>query len=324
MKDLITTIRDTLHEEMELDPRVIVLGEDVVTSTFGATADLASVFGEERVIDTPLAESSIVGIAIGAAMDGMLPVAEIQFADFIYPAVDQIISEAAKMRYRSNGDFSAPIVVRSPYGGGLALGPYHSQCVESLFMGVPGLKIAVPATPRDAKGLLRAAIHDPDPVLFLEPKRAYRAIKEEVPEHAYMIPLGKADIKREGDDITVITYGWTLHQVLEAAESLAAEEGVQTEVVDLRCLLPLDRQAVVEAAKKTGKVLVVHEDNLTAGPGAEVVATITSEAFWHLDAPVRRIAAPDVPSTPFNRGLESNLLPSTEEIREAMLALARY
>ncbi len=326
VKSVIEAIRDTLFEEMRKDERIIVLGEDVGPKggVMGATEGFYQAFGEERVIDTPLAESSIVGIAIGAAIGGLLPVAEIQFADFIHPAVDQIINEAAKIRYRSNNDFGCPIVVRAPYGAGISGGPYHSQSVEAIFFSTPGLKIAVPSTPADAKGLLRAAIYDPDPVLFFEHKLAYRSIKGEVPEGDHFVPLGKADVKRYGADLTVISYGMTMHYALRAAERLHEEEGIDAEVIDLRSLLPLDREAIVASAKKTGKVLIVHEDNLTGGVGAEVAAVIADEAFWYLDAPVKRLASPDVPLAPYSPVLERALLPSEEQIAAAMRELARY
>lgn len=326
VNNLIEAIRDTLFEEMERDERIIVLGEDVGPKggVMGATEGLYEAFGEVRVIDTPLAESSIVGVAIGAALGGLLPVAEIQFADFIHSAVDQIISEAAKIRYRSNNDFACPIVVRAPYGGGIHGGLYHSQSVEALFFSTPGLKIAVPSTPADAKGLLRASIYDPDPVLFFEHKLAYRSIKGEVPEGDHFVPLGKADVKREGTDLSVISYGMTMHYALRAAERLREQEGIDVEVLDLRSLLPLDREAIVASVKKTGKVLIVHEDNLTGGVGAEVAATIADEAFMYLDAPIKRLASPDVPSTPYSPVLERAMLPTEEQIAEAILDLAKF
>lgn len=326
VKSVIEAIRDTLFEEMKRDERIIVLGEDVGLKggVMGATEGFYEAFGEERVIDTPLAESAIAGIAIGAAIGGLLPVAEIQFADFIHPAVDQIVNEAAKMRYRSNNDFGCPIVIRAPYGAGVGGGLYHSQSVEALFFSTPGLKIAVPSTPADAKGLLRAAIYDPDPVLFFEHKLAYRSIQGDTPEGEYFVPLGKADVKREGTDLTVISYGMTMHYALRAAERLYEEEGIDAEVIDLRSLLPLDREAIVASVKRTGKALIVHEDNLTGGVGAEVAATIADEAFMYLDAPVKRLAAPDVPLAPFNPVLERALLPSEETIAGAMRELARY
>ncbi len=325
VKNVLEAIRATMFEEMERDERVFLLGQDVGRhgGVMNASMGLYDAFGEERVVDTPLAESSIVGIAIGAALGGLLPIAEIQFGDFVLSAVDQIISEAAKMRYRSNNDFHCPIVVRVPYGGGIHGGLYHSQNVESIFFSTPGLKIVAPTTPADVKGLLRAAIYDPDPVIFMEHKLAYRSIKGEFPEGAYDLPIGKADVKRVGKDLTVIAYGMMMHYALGAAEQLA-EEGIETEVIDLCTLLPLDRETLVASAKKTGKVMVVHEDNLTGGIGAEVAASITEEAFMYLDAPIKRVAAPDIPSTPYNPILERAMIPTQEQILIGMRELARF
>lgn len=323
--NVVQTIAGTLYEVMNEDSRVFVLGEDVaqIGGTFGATAGLLDAFGPDRVIDTPLAESSIVGIAIGAALGGLLPVAEIQFADFIHAAVDQIINEAAKIRYRSNGDFSCPIVVRAPYGGGITGGLYHSQCVEALFFSTPGLKIVAPVMPYDIKGLLRAAIFDPDPVLFFEHKNAlaYRGFRQEVPDEPYELPIGKADIKRKGEHITLITYGLMVHYALAAAEDLA-QENIDVEVIDLRTLLPLDRTTILESVQKTGKVLIVHEDNLTGGIGGEVAAVIADEAFWYLDAPIKRLAAPDIPAMPYAKPLEEFAMPNKAKIVTALRELA--
>lgn len=326
VKNVLEAVRQTLFEEMERDERVILMGEDVGQhgGVMDASKGLLERFGEERVIDTPLAESGIVGTAIGAALGGLLPIAEIQFADFIHPAVDQLINEAAKIRYRSNNDFHCPMVVRTPYGGGITGGLYHSQNIEALFFSTPGLKIVAPSTPADVKGLLRASIYDPDPVIFLEHKLTYRSVKGEFPEGDHYIPLGKADVKRSGSDLTVISYGMTMHYALNAAQRLEEEEGVDVEVIDLCTILPLDRETIMESVKKTGKVLIVHEDNLTGGVGAEVAATISDGAFMYLDAPVRRLAAPDVPSTPYHPVLEQAVLPNEEQIYEALLDLARY
>ncbi|SFJ29666.1 alpha-ketoacid dehydrogenase subunit beta [Thermoflavimicrobium dichotomicum] len=314
-----------LKEEMERDARVFILGEDVGVrgGVFRATAGLYEQFGEKRVLDTPLTESAIVGVAIGAAAYGMRPVAEIQFADFIMPAVNQIVSEAAKLRYRSNGAWNCPLVIRAPYGGGVHGALYHSQSVEKIFAGVPGLKIVMPSTPYDVKGLLKAAIRDEDPVLFFEHKRCYRLIKEEVPEEDYTIPIGKAEVKREGTDVTVISYGLTLHFALKAAEELA-EEGISVHVLDLRTLIPLDKEAVIEAVAKTGKVLIIHEDNLTGGFAGEVAAVIAEEAFFELDAPIRRLCGPDVPAMPYSPPLEKEFMPSPEKIAKAIRELAEF
>ncbi len=325
VKTVLEAIRDGLKEEMAADERVFVLGEDVEEGgVFRATEGLREEFGPERVMDTPLAESSIVGVAIGASLNGLLPVAEIQFADFILPAMNQIISEAAKFRYRSAGDFSCPIVIRTPYGGGGAGGLYHSQCMEALFAHVPGLKVVAPSTPYDMKGMIKAAIRDPDPVIYFEHKRTYRMIKGEVPDRDYVVPIGKAEVRRTGDDITVFSYGLALHFALAAAETIAKENGIEATVVDLRTLLPLDRETILEQAKRTGKILIAHEDNITGGVGAEVAAIIAQEAFEYLDAPIMRAAGPDVPAVPYHPTLEAWYMPSAEKLASAMRDLAAY
>lgn len=325
-KTLIESVHDALLEEMRQDDRVFILGQDVGVrgGVFRVTQGLIDEFGADRVLDTPLTESLIIGAAIGAAAYGMRPVAEIQFADFIHSAIDQIVSEAAKIRYRSAGNWSCPIVIRSPFGGGVHGALYHSQSVEALFHHVPGLKIVVPSTPYDAKGLLKAAIRDDDPVLFFEHKRGYRAIRGEVPVEDYVIPLGKADVKREGKDLTVITYGYNVHLCLEAAERLAAEDGIEAEIVDLRTVMPLDREAIVQSARKTGRVMISHEDTKTGGIGAEVAAVIAEEALFYLDAPIVRVAPPDVHAMPFNSVLEKAFMPTAEQQYEAMRDLARF
>jgi len=314
-----------LKEEMQRDPRVFILGEDVGVrgGVFRATVGLYEEFGEQRVLDTPLTESAIAGVAIGAAAYGMRPVAEMQFADFIMPAVNQIISEAAKMRYRSNGDWNCPLVVRAPYGGGVHGALYHSQSVEKIFTGVPGLKIVMPSTPYDVKGLLKAAIRDDDPVLFFEHKRCYRLIKGEVPTEDYTVPIGKADVKREGTDVTVISYGLTLHFALQAAEQLE-KEGISVHVLDLRTLVPLDKEAILEAVAKTGKVLIVHEDNKTGGFGGEVASVIAEEAFFELDAPIKRLCGPDVPAMPYSPPMEKEFMLNPEKIANAIRELAEF
>ncbi|MFD1408243.1 alpha-ketoacid dehydrogenase subunit beta [Kroppenstedtia eburnea] len=321
----IDAVTQALREEMQRDERVFVLGEDVGVrgGVFRATAGLIEEFGAERVLDTPLTESAIAGVAIGASVYGMRPVAEMQFADFIMPAVNQIVSEAAKMRYRSNNDWHCPMVVRAPYGGGVHGALYHSQSVESLFAGVPGLKIVTPSTPYDVKGLLKSAIRDEDPVLFFEHKRCYRLIKGEVPEDDYTIPIGKAEVKRKGTDVTVISYGLTLHFVLKAAEELE-KEGISVHVLDLRTLIPLDKEAILEAVAQTGKVLIIHEDNLTGGFGGEVAAVIAQEAFFELDAPVRRLCGPDVPAMPYSAPLEKEFMLNPEKVTRAIRELAEF
>ncbi|MDI3257316.1 MAG: alpha-ketoacid dehydrogenase subunit beta [Kyrpidia sp.] len=325
LKTYIEAVRDALREEMARDSSVFVLGEDVGVrgGVFRATLGLLEEFGAERVLDAPLAESAIVGVAIGASLYGMRPVAEIQFADFILPAVNQIISEAAKMRYRSNNDWYCPLVIRAPYGGGVHGGLYHSQSVEALFYHIPGLKVVAPATPYDVKGLLKAAIRDDDPVLFFEHKKCYRSIRGEVPEADYTVPIGTARVAREGTDITVISYGMTLHTVLEAA-NVVQGEGISAHVLDLRSLRPLDESAILEAAEKTGKVMIVHEDNKVGGVGAEVAALIAEKALFSLDAPVMRLAGPEVPAMPFNPDLEKEYVLTVPRMARAMRELARF
>ena len=321
---LIDAVRQALYEEMERDPSVIVLGEDVGKhgGVFRATDGLQKAFGEDRVIDTPLAELGIAGVAIGAAMNGLRPVAEMQFADYIHPAFDQIVNEAAKIRYRSNGAFGCPIVVRAPFGAGVHGGLYHSQSVEALFYHVPGLKIVVPSTPYDCKGLLKAAVRDDDPVLFFEHKKSYRRVKGDVPAEEYVLPIGRADVKREGSDLSVISYGVGVHLALEAAETLAAE-GISMEILDLRTLAPMDRQAIADTVRKTNKVLILHEDNKTGGVGAEVSAFIAEELFEELDGPIMRVAAADC-HIPYAPSLEAAVIPNTQDVIEAVRKLAAY
>ena len=322
---LIEGVRQALDEEMARDERVWVLGEDVGKKggVFLATEGLYAKYGEARVLDTPLAESCIVGVAIGSAINGLVPVAEIQFADFIHPAFDQIVSEAARMRYRSNGDFTCPIVIRAPWGGGVHGGLYHSQSVEAFYAHVPGLKVVLPGTPEDAKGLLKSAIRDPDPVMFFEHKKTYRLIKGEIPDGEYTTPIGPAAIRREGSKVSCFAWGLMMHYCLEAAETVAGE-GVDVEVVDLRTLRPLDSETIVRSVQKTGKAMVVHEDNLTGGFGAEISAVIAEHAFEYLDGPVVRVCAPDVPAMPFNKPQEDAFMPNPGKIAEAMRKLAAY
>ncbi|GAC1370153.1 MAG: alpha-ketoacid dehydrogenase subunit beta [Actinomycetota bacterium] len=324
-KTLIKAIHDTMWDLMAADERVLVLGEDIGIrgGVFLATKGFLDKFGEERVIDTPLAECSIVGHSIGMALGGLLPICEIQFADFIHPAFNQIVQEAARIRYRSNGDFGCPIVIRAPYGAGVHGGLYHSQSVEALFAHVPGLKIVMPSTPYDAKGLLRAALYDPDPVLYFEHKKCYRSITGEVPDEDYEIPIGTAEIKREGDCLTVISYGLMLHHCLAAAARLS-DEGFEVEVLDPRSIAPMDWPAIFASVTKTAKAMVVTEDNRTLGVGAEISARIGEELFYDLEAPVLRIGGPDIPATPFAKVLEDFFLPSPEQIYLAMRDLARY
>ncbi len=321
----IEAIRDTLAEEMRRDEGVIVLGEDVGRKggVFLATDGLWAEFGGDRVIDTPLTESMIVGTSIGAAVNGLRPVAEIQFADFIHPAFNQIVSEAARMRYRSNNAVGVPITIRAPYGGGVHGALYHSQSVEAFFTHVPGLKVVVPSTPHDARGLLRSAIRDDDPVLFFEHKKMYRSVRGDVPEGDFVVPLGRARVTHPGSQVTVIAYGLMAHYALEAADR-AAEEGISVEVVDLRTLRPLDKDTVLTSVRKTGKCLVVYEDNRFGGYGAEVAAIVAEEAFDYLDGPVTRIAGPDVPGVPYNHVLEDWFMVDPEKILAGIRKLAAY
>jgi len=314
--NVIQAVNDALRQEMRRDPRVVVLGEDVGAfgGVFRATAGLQAEFGEERVFDTPLAEGGIIGAAVGMALYGLRPVPEIQFADFIFPAFDQIVNEVAKMRYRSGGQYPCPLVIRTPYGGGIKGGHYHSQSPEALFIHTPGLKVVCPATPRDAKGLLAASIRDPDPVLFLEPKRVYRAAKGEVPEGEFVLPLGVAAVTRPGRQVTLIAWGAMWHEADRAAREAEAE-GLDVEVLDLRSLQPLDLDAIVASVTKTGRAVVVHEAPLTCGFGAELVALIQERCFLSLEAPVVRVTGFD---TPFPYTLENEYLPRAPRILKAL------
>lgn len=322
---LIDAIRQAMDEELGRDESVFIVGEDVGKrgGVFRATVGLFDKYGGERVIDSPLAELSIVGVGIGAALYGMHPICEIQFADFIYPAFNQIVSEAAKMCYRSNGEWTVPMVIRAPYGGGIGGGLYHSQSVEALFAHIPGLKVVIPSNPYDAKGLLKSAVRDPNPVIYLEPKKGYRLIRGEVPEGDFTVPIGPANVTRKGSDLTVYAYGMMHYYTLQAAETLAGE-GVDVEVVDLRTLYPVDKQTVLDSVKKTGKALIVHEDNLTGGYGGEIAAIIAEEAFTDLDAPVRRLCGPDVPAVPFSHPMQDWFMPNPDKIAQAIRDLAAY
>lgn len=323
---LIEGLRQGMDEELSRDERVFIVGEDVGArgGVFRATQGLHEKYGDNRVLDSPLAELSIVGVGIGAALYGMRPICEIQFADFIHPAFNQIVNEAAKMCYRSNGDWTVPMVIRAPYGGGIGGGLYHSQSIEAFFTHVPGLKVVVPSTPYDAKGLIKSAVRDPNPVLYLEPKKGYRLIRGEVPENEEIIvPIGEAKVTRLGTDMTVLAYGMMHHYTFQAAQAVA-QEGIDAEVVDLRTLLPLDKGAILASVRKTSKVLIVHEDNLTGGFGAELAALIADEAFIHLDAPIKRLAGPDVPAVPFSHPLQDWFMPDAAKIAEAMRDLAAF
>jgi 2-oxoisovalerate dehydrogenase E1 component beta subunit len=321
----IEAIRSAIFDKMAEDSSVFILGEDIGVKggVFLATDGLLQQYGEQRVIDTPIAEISIVGMAIGASLHGLRPIAEIQFADYIHPAIDQIINEAAKFRYRSNGDWSCPIVVRAPFGAGIHGGLYHSQSSEALFTSTPGLKVVIPATPYDAKGLLIAAINDPDPVIYFEHKQLYRSQREEVPQGIYTVPIGKATIRRTGSDLSLYTYGLMVHPSLVAAHEVASQ-GINVEVIDLRTLYPLDIAAILDSVKKTGKALIVHEDNLTGGIGGEISALIVEHAFEYLDGPVRRLGSPDVPPVGFSDSLETEYMLTPHKIADAIRQLAAY
>lgn len=324
---LIEGLRQAMDEELERDERVFIVGEDVGPrgGVFRATEGLFEKYGEERVLDSPLAELSIVGVGVGAAVYGLRPICEIQFADFIHPAFNQIVNEAAKMCYRSNGEWQVPMVIRAPYGGGIGGGLYHSQSVEAFFAHVPGLKVVIPSSPYDAKGLLKSAVRDPNPVMFFEPKKGYRLIKGDVPENGdeVLVPIGEAKVTREGTDLSVFAYGMMHHYCLEAAETVA-EDGIDVEVVDLRTLQPLDKETVLESVKKTSKALIVYEDNLTGGYGAEIGSIIADEAFMYLDGPVKRLGGPDVPAMPYSHPLQDWFMPNPEKIAAAMRDLVEF
>jgi 2-oxoisovalerate dehydrogenase E1 component beta subunit len=324
-KNLVTAIHDTLQDEMRRDERVLVLGEDVGArgGVFRVTMDFQEEFGEGRVLDTPLDECLIAGVAIGMAIDGLIPVAEMQFADFIFPAFNQIVQEAARIRYRSNGDFEVPMVIRTPYGGGVHGALYHSQSIEAFFAHVPGLKVVAPSTPYDAKGMLAQAIEDPDPVIYLEHKKCYRSIKGEVPDERYTIPFGKAEVRREGSDVTCVSYGLMHHYCVEAAERLS-KDGIDVEVIDIRSLYPLDTDTILNSVGKTGKAMVVYEDNKFLGLGAEIAAQIAEHSLFELDAPVVRLAGPHVPAMPFAPTLESWFLLDVDQIEQEMRKLADF
>ena len=322
--NLVEAIDQALLQEMERDPNVIVLGEDVGKDggVFRVTDGLVQRFGEERVIDTPLAESGIVGVAIGMAIAGYRPVAEIQFSGFVYPAYDQLVSHASRMRNRTRGRFTVPLVVRMPYGGGIRALEHHSESMEAVFAHVPGLKVVIPADPYQAKGLLTAAIRDPDPVVFFEPARVYRAIKMEVPEEEYVIPLGRARVAREGRDVTLIAWGAQVRIALEAAERLAAEGRYDVEVIDVRTLSPFDFATVTDSVVKTGRAVVVHEAPRSGGFGAEIAAQIMERAILHLEAPVRRVTGFD--TIPPLAKLEDYFLPDVDRVVDEIIATMEF
>ncbi len=319
---LVQAVNSALKLEMRKNSDIVLLGEDVGISggVFRATEGLYDEFGPRRVIDTPLAESGIIGLAIGMALYGLRPVAEIQFFDFIFSAFDQITSELAKMRYRSGGTYSAPMVIRAPIGAGVKGGPYHSQSGESYFVHTAGLKVVIPSNPYDTKGLLIAAMRDNDPVLFFEPKRIYRAFKDDIPEDDYTVPIGKANIVKEGNDVTLISYGATMVPAKEAA-ALAVEENIDVELIDVRTLAPLDSGAILDSAKKTGRVVITHEAPKTLGMGAEISAMISEKAVEYLQAPILRVAGLDAP-VPYS--LESTYLPNARRILASIKKVASY
>ncbi len=324
---LIEGVRQAMDEELARDERVFITGEDVGQrgGVFRATVGLFEKYGPERIIDSPLAELSIVAVGIGAAMVGMRPICEIQFTDYIFPAFNQIINEAAYVYYRSNGQWHCPMVIRAPYGGGIGGGLYHSQSAEAFFAHRPGLKVVVPSNPYDAKGLLKAAVRDPNPVMFFEPKKGYRLIRGTVPDdEEVIVPIGPANVTREGADVTVYAYGMMHFYTLQAAQMVAAQDGISCEVVDIRTLVPLDRETVLESFKKTGKALIVHEDNRFLGYGAEIAAILADEAFEYMDAPIRRLGGPDVPSVPFSHPLQEAFMLNPEKILNAIRELAAY
>jgi len=314
-RTLVEAVRDGLRGEMERDDSVLVMGEDVGRNggVFRATEGLFEEFGERRVVDTPLAESGIVGTAIGMAAYGLRPVAEIQFMGFIYPAFDQIVSHAARLRTRSRGRFTVPLVVRAPFGGGIRAPEHHSESTEAFFAHHPGLKVAIPSTPYDAKGMLASAIRDPDPVIFLEPKKIYRAFRQAVPEEPYTVPLGEAAVRREGEDVSVFTWGAMTRPTLEAAENLA-EDGIDAEVIDLRSVSPIDREAIVDSFERTGRAVVVHEAPKTGGLAGEITAILQEESLLHQEAPVGRVTGFDTPFPLY--ALEDYYLPEPARIED--------
>lgn len=322
----IDAINLALHEEMERDPNVYTIGEDIgmMGGAFRATKGLLDKFGSDRVIDSPLSEGVIVSSSIGAAMMGMRPVPEIQFVDFVTPAMDAITQQAAKLRYRSAGTQTCPLTVRVCYGGGVGAGLYHSQSNTSWFVHCPGLVVVAPSTPYDAKGMLKSAIRDDNPVMYFEHKKLYRSLKEDVPETDYTVPLLKCATRREGADITAISYGYTLQLTLQAAEQMKQRHGVDVEVVDLRTLAPLDTDTFLESVAKTSRAVIIHEDNRTLGIGAEVAAVIAEQAFDCLDAPILRVTAPDVPLLPAAANLEGYLVVSVEKILAALERTMAY
>lgn len=321
---MIQAITEAMDQKMAEDSRTMLLGEDIGVNggVFRATENLLQKYGPNRVVDTPLAESGIIGAAIGLAMNGMIPVVEIQFLAFIYPGFEQIVSHAARMRYRTRGHYSVPLVVRTPYGAGIRGPELHAESVESFFAHVPGLKVVVPSNPYDAKGLLIAAMEDPDPVIFLEPTKLYRAFKEEVPEEMYREPIGKAKVVREGNDLSIFAWGAMLRVADDAAKQIEREQGISCEVVDLRTIYPLDRDTIVSSVKKSGRAMVVHEAHKTMGVGAEIISVINDEALIYLKAPVKRVTGFDVPVPQFS--IEDDYMPTPSRVMNGILETVTY
>ena len=321
---LVESVRETMRDEMRRDPDIFIMGEDIGPrgGVFLATDGFVEEFGEGRVINSPLAESSIVGIALGAAVNGMRPIAEIQFADFVWPAINQLVGEAARVRYGTAGGKQVPLTVRVPYGGGVRGGLYHSQSIEVLFAHTPGLTVVAPATPYDARGLLRSSIRSNDPVVFLEHKRTYRLVRGEVPNDDYVEPLGVADVKRVGKDLTVVTYGLMVHYCLQASQAVADSDGIEVEVVDLRTIRPIDAETVLNSVRKTSKLLIVQEDTGAVSVASEVAALVAESAFYDLDAPIARLTPPEIPPMPFSPNQEAAYIPSVDEISASMRELA--
>ncbi len=321
--NMVQAINEALMDEMRLDKSIVVYGEDVGLEggVFRVTENLQKEFGVERVFDSPLAESAIVGTAIGMAINGLKPVVEMQFSGFVYPAFNQIISHLARMRNRSRGKYTLPIVIRAPYGGGIRALEHHSESLEAIFAHIPGLKFVIPSTPYDAKGLLIAAIRDPDPVLFWEPKRIYRAFKQDVPDGSYEIPIGKAKLIQEGEDITIVAWGAMVRDVQKASE-IVKKKGINPEIIDLRTIAPMDRESFIESVKKTGRILVVHEAPKSFGAGAEIISIVNEKAFLYLEAPPTRLTGFDT-TFPLPRG-EHHYIPSPERIAKAIEDVVKY
>ncbi|HOI47271.1 MAG TPA: alpha-ketoacid dehydrogenase subunit beta [Bacilli bacterium] len=321
--NILEAVNKTLEQQMEKDPTVVVLGEDVgyEGGVFRATAGLQQKFGEERSFDTPLAEAGIIGTSIGMAINGLKPVAEIQFSGFMFPAYNQIATHVARYRNRSRGKYHLPMVIRMPYGGGIRALEHHSESLETLFAHIPGLKLVIPSTPYDAKGLLTAAIKDPDPVIFMEPKRIYRAFKQEVPDEEYIVPIGKAKLVKEGKDITVVAWGALVREV-EKAIKLVEEDGISVELIDLRTIAPLDRETVIQSVQKTGRFLVVHEAVKSFGPGAELISIVNEKAFLSLEAPPTRLTGFDI-TVPLPKG-EHHFIIDPQRIAYEIRKVVRY